>query len=263
MYTKSGGFGLGPLSRQYAEPEPPGEHSCHGEYREPDVPYRNRVAWVVKRRPEDNKKLRFGAVQGLFRECVHISQYDGSESYYVRYADVLLTQLRKWEREEQAGTEELGTEEQARRYRELVRLAGLVPTHRMRDRSMYGNLVWSEFEDPGMLEYARRLNSELDEIERLENERQSEKWRDDGLFDWLRFKRSGSKRSESKRSESEARRAAPEPAEAQPGRSENLDAEWKVVSRRKKTRQHVRAPSAEGTHTMNLRTRRSTRRPLQ
>jgi hypothetical protein len=224
VYTQSyGGFGLGPVSRQHAEPEPPGEHSCHGDYREPDVGYRNRVAWAVKRWPEDNKGLRFGAVRGVFRKCVHISQYDGSESYFVKYGDALLDQARVWDAQDEEAGHEPDDAELVRRYRELQRIAAMIPTHRMHDRSMFGNLVWSEFEDPEMVEHAHRLNRELVALTQAEEARERDRMRQEWgtLEDWL-----ASKNTEQKGSEPATAETLSETPDVQPDRA------WTVVTRK-------------------------------
>lgn len=118
--------------------------------------YRHRLVPIVKRNLVDNiEQVRFGAVAALFRKCVRISEYDGSESYFVTYADIVLETLRKFE----AGSERSDEE----KYRCLAQLASKIPATRMKDRTMFGNLVWSEFEDPVMIEHAKQLNRGLQE----------------------------------------------------------------------------------------------------
>jgi hypothetical protein len=85
-----GSFGLGPLSRLEAhegaydqeklDHEHDEEDCCVPDiprFFEPNVAERHRLAKFVKRWPAENSKLRFGAVAAWFRNCVHISSYDG------------------------------------------------------------------------------------------------------------------------------------------------------------------------------------------
>lgn len=73
------------------------------------------------------------------------------------YGDVLIERLRTWENQPRPILDEQG------RYRELAQLSRKVPTTRMYDRSTFGNLVWSEFEDPAMIAHANNLNAAFPE----------------------------------------------------------------------------------------------------